>query len=384
MKSGIILLMIGFLLSTTMFGQAKSEAFKITGFVEGLDTGWVQVLQISSGEKFREIVFDSTKVRIGGGHFNIAGKTTYPHPVRLMFQGTGANLVTENLFICKGEHSLQTHVDSIKDEVPFLSNSPLNDEYKYVYRSRLDSAYAFLHLFDSLSQQFYREHNGKIPPEKSSIIKALLDSFYKMQRAVIIDYIKSNPSSYISLWKLVERVYSRTSFEENEALFASLSPELKATTTGVNLSEALKELKLIRIGGKFPEMILSTKMNKTESIHASFGKYTLVDFWFSYCSPCIAEFPKLRELYNEFGKEGFEIIGISVDGKKAKGEWLKAIDKHSLSWKQFWDADGINTHKLYISSFPTNFLLDETGKIVAKNIKPDQLKALLQKNIKTN
>ncbi len=93
-------------------------------------------------------------------------------------------------------------------------------------------------------------------------------------------------------------------------------------------------------------------------------------------------FEKLKTIYQKYRFKGFEIIGISTDEKKNKADWKKAIIRYNLSWKHFWDVNGFWAQKLSINSFPTNFLLDNTGKIIAKNIEPTELEKLLEKNLK--
>jgi thiol-disulfide isomerase/thioredoxin len=102
-------------------------------------------------------------------------------------------------------------------------------------------------------------------------------------------------------------------------------------------------------------------------------KLTLIDFWFSHCNPCISQFPELEPIFEKYKTIGFNIIGISVDTKDKIGDWNKAIVTNHLPWDQYLDLDGHQAKSLSIFDFPTNYLLDGTGKIVAKNLEPSQL-----------
>ena len=108
-------------------------------------------------------------------------------------------------------------------------------------------------------------------------------------------------------------------------------------------------------------------------------KYVLIDFWFSHCVPCIVQFPKLRELYEQYRYKGFQIIGISIDAKKDKGEWLKAIAKYKLSWDHFLDTDHFEASRLSVSTYPTTFLLGSDGKIISRNLELSELEEFLKK-----
>ena len=106
-----------------------------------------------------------------------------------------------------------------------------------------------------------------------------------------------------------------------------------------------------------------------------------MDFWYSNCRPCIAQFPHLRETYQAYQSQGFEIIGISTDRTRYKENWMKAIDKYQLSWPQYWDQDGVESSKLSINKFPSNFLLDQHGKIIKKDLRPVELEEFLKENM---
>jgi thiol-disulfide isomerase/thioredoxin len=121
------------------------------------------------------------------------------------------------------------------------------------------------------------------------------------------------------------------------------------------------------------------------SLKQSLGKVTLVDFWASWCKPCRMENPNVVKLYNEFHSKGLNIIGVSLD--EDADEWKKAIIKDQLTWKQVSNLKGWQDPiaRLYeVEQIPTTLLLDNSGKIVAKDLTGDLLRtkiiALLNAN----
>jgi len=116
---------------------------------------------------------------------------------------------------------------------------------------------------------------------------------------------------------------------------------------------------------------------------ASFkGKYILVDFWASWCMPCRAENPNVLKAYNAFKDKGFTVIGISLDDKAAN--WKKAVRDDKMPWTQLSDLKGWKNDlsiSLGIQAIPSNFLIDPSGKIIAKDLRgkmlEDKLKELL-------
>ena len=99
------------------------------------------------------------------------------------------------------------------------------------------------------------------------------------------------------------------------------------------------------------------------------GKYVLLDFWAESCIPCIAEFPKLKELYAKTDRAKFEIIGIA--GSSTHNGIKRLIEKHEVPWPQILSDDIVK--KYGVKSYPTTFLIDTEGFIVAKDLRGKEL-----------
>ncbi len=105
------------------------------------------------------------------------------------------------------------------------------------------------------------------------------------------------------------------------------------------------------------------------------GKVTIIDFWASWCGPCRKENPKVVAMYNELHNKGLNILGFSLDSELTK--WKDAIVKDKLTWTQIsnlkeWEDPIV---KLYnIEQIPTTFVIDASGKIVARDLRGEELK----------
>ncbi len=102
--------------------------------------------------------------------------------------------------------------------------------------------------------------------------------------------------------------------------------------------------------------------------------YTLIDFWASWCGPCMRSMPGLKELYAEHSGEHFEVIGISLDSNRER--WLGAIERLELNWVQltnlmFWDEPMVK--RFEIPYIPSTMLVDREGKIIIRNPNHDEL-----------
>lgn len=102
------------------------------------------------------------------------------------------------------------------------------------------------------------------------------------------------------------------------------------------------------------------------------GKYVLLDFWGTWCYPCIKEIPNLKEVYDSTDRDLFEIVGIICESEPE--DIQSTIQKHQISWPQIVSTDSNQIRELYnINSYPTTLLIDPNGKIIAKNLRGEKL-----------
>ena len=130
------------------------------------------------------------------------------------------------------------------------------------------------------------------------------------------------------------------------------------------------------INSKFVDLGLPGPQGQTVWVGDYVGqnKLVLIDFWASWCGPCIRELPNVVKAYERFHDKGLEIVGVSLD--KDKASWLAAIEQTGQKWPQMsdlkgWDCAGAQIYG--IQSIPANVLIDDHGKIVARDLRGDAL-----------
>jgi peroxiredoxin len=203
------------------------------------------------------------------------------------------------------------------------------------------------------------------------------------QNQIKTDFIRKNPNSMVSLdaIKAINRYVSE--YTVLYSLFNSLSADLKNTDDGRAYARKLEKMKVMEVGTMALDFTQNDVNGKPIKLSDYKGKYVLVDFWASWCSPCRAENPNVVKAYNKYHGKGLEILAVSLD--KTKEAWLAAIKKDGLTWTHVSDLRGWKNEVglLYgISGVPQNLLLDKTGRIIAKNLRAEALDIQLGKVFK--
>ena len=139
------------------------------------------------------------------------------------------------------------------------------------------------------------------------------------------------------------------------------------------------------VGQKYIDFSMQTPEGKTVSLSdfVSKNKYTLIDFWASWCGPCRKEMPNVVEAYKAFKDKGFGIVGISLDENADK--WKEAITALNITWPQmsdlkYWNCEGAQLYA--VSSIPHTVLIDGEGTIIARGLHGEELQTKLAEVLK--
>ena len=200
--------------------------------------------------------------------------------------------------------------------------------------------------------------------------------------------VVENKDNILSLKVLQYYMY----YGDNEArfaeLFAMVNPKYSEVAMYKEYQKHIENTKNTTIGADLVDIALKDGNGNVVSVSelCQSGKWVLVDFWATWCGPCRGEIPHLVDAYAEYAPKGLEIYGISFDRNGDEAKWQKFIEENNMTWVNVWgsgdDGSWAAGEAYNVSSIPTNFLFSPEGKLVAKNLRGEEIKRILAEHIK--
>ncbi len=330
---------------------APANAFVVSGTVQGLEDGEVVIANTQN--------VPVVKGALKGGAFTVNGSVEEPGLYWLIL----GKEQPQYLFLENAPIRITGKKADIKN-IQIEGSQSHNDFL--LFRKTFDPLFANL---NAISMELQRAEADKKP----AIMEKYTDAIGAMSKNVD-QFIAANPSSYVSVFLLTVTRQMSEDVVELEKRFAVLNPALQASVAGKELAGYIAIAKVGAVGSDAVDFTQNDVNGKPVSLKDYRGKYVLIDFWASWCKPCRMENPNVVKSYQRFKDKNFTVLGVSLDQQKEP--WLRAIDTDKLTWTQVSDLQFWNNAvaQLYhVQSIPQNFLIDPNGKIVAKDLRGEDL-----------
>jgi peroxiredoxin len=182
-------------------------------------------------------------------------------------------------------------------------------------------------------------------------------------------------------------LYSQVLDNETKSgeLLAKLEKEFPDSKQAASIKKQAASKKIragLKEGAKFPDFEVKDLEGKPLSVSAYKGKVVLIDFWATWCGPCVGELPNVIKAYEKYHKDGFEIIGISLDREKDKEKLVTFLKDKGMTWQQFFDGkfwENELSQKYGVNSIPATYLLNGEGVIIGQNLRGEKLESAVGK-----
>lgn len=258
-------------------------------------------------------------------------------------------------------------------EVTGSPDTELFEEYEAFRRSILEE---FVYPIRNPLEDLVDENN----PDNAQRIEELGTQVLQAEETYrdTLLYAVQDMGTSIAIYPTMVRWDGDKHMDYYEGLAADFSEEHEGLEVAEFVSEKVRILKQVSIGGKVSEITAPNPEGEEKSLYNNLGTHTLIDFFGSWCGPCRSESDHLNRMYDRYNAAGFEIFGFGIEFDRQS--WLRALDQDNRTWTNVSTVSGYEgeiAKEYSITALPKNFLVDEDGVIIAKDLHGEELEEKL-------
>lgn len=335
---------------------AAQKKFIISGNLQGLPDG--SAVSLSNANSPEDTL---ARAIVKDGGFELQGTVNEPNLYQLNLDGVQKKSI---LFIGNERVSVSGNVQTVQDLT--VEGSKVHEDFEIFKKT-------FNPLFQELTAMGQRISKLPSLTRDDSVMTAYKDQLNTI-KAEVDKFVASHQSSPVAPFVVLVTSELEQDISVLERRYQLLHKNVQSGFYGKMIRQQIVEKKAGAIGSEAIDFSQADTEGKKVSLSSFRGKYVLVDFWASWCRPCREENPNVVKAYNQFKDKNFTVLGVSLDNSRQP--WLKAIKKDNLTWTHLSDLKGWNNEvaaQYNIQSIPQNFLIDPSGKIIAKNLRGPEL-----------
>ena len=363
-------LLLAFVAVVAMASCGSKNTYKINGHVEGLEDGTMMTLNVIDYNSLMPL--DSAVLK--NGKFSFKGETDTAEIAVVTFE-MDDNIGGCELYLERG--AIDIYLD-IENGFQRVGGTPNND----AFQNFIDESQPFNEEASEIEDKI------RITLASQGDCSDLYDQMGDLQerfKVILAQDIKDNANLFYGYRQLMDN-YNVFDPEEVMEMLEKLAPTFGGDLAFGQLTAMIKSQLSVSLGHDyldFEAALLDKKggfdSKAKLSDYVSKNKITLLDFWASWCTPCMNEVPNLKAAYNKFKSKGFEIVSVSVDDDTEA--WQNAIKVNGMNWVQLWNgADVANSPATdySVTAIPCTFLIDADGTIIGRNLRGDELEKALE------